>query len=43
MTELTYSIGLRKSSYVNDFLSELSSLNGGNKITLIAGYNSTDL
>ncbi|MBL8061962.1 MAG: hypothetical protein JNK32_03010 [Anaerolineales bacterium] len=43
MTELTYSIGLRKSSHVNDFLSELRSLNGGNKITLIAGYNSTDL
>jgi uncharacterized membrane protein YhiD involved in acid resistance len=43
MTELTYSIGLRKSNRVNDFLSELRSLNGGNKITLIAGYNSTDL
>jgi len=43
MTELTYSIGLRKSNRVNDFLSELRGLNGGNKITLIAGYNSTDL
>lgn len=43
MTELTYSVGLRKSNYVNDFLSELRGLNGGNKITLIAGYNSTDL
>lgn len=43
MTELTYSIGLRKSNRVNDFLAELRSLNGGNKITLIAGYNSTDL
>ncbi len=43
MTELTYSIGLRKSSYVNDFLSDLRSLNGNNKINLIAGYNSTDL
>lgn len=43
MTELTYSVGLRKSSYINDFLSELRNLNGGNKITLIAGYNSTDL
>lgn len=43
MTELTYSIGLRKSSFVNDFLAELRSLNGGNKVTLIAGYNSTDL
>lgn len=43
MTELTYSIGLRKSNRVNDFLSELRDLNGGNKITLIAGYNSTDL
>lgn len=43
LTELTYSIGLRKSSFVNDFLAELRSLNGGNKVTLIAGYNSTDL
>ncbi|HNJ14353.1 MAG TPA: DUF4956 domain-containing protein [Anaerolineales bacterium] len=43
MTELTYSVGLRKSNHVNDFLSELRGLNGGNKITLIAGYNSTDL
>lgn len=43
MTELTYSIGLRKSNRVNDFLAELRELNGGNKITLIAGYNSTDL
>ncbi len=43
MTELTYSVGLRKSSYINDFLSELRNLNGGNKITLIAGYNSADL
>lgn len=43
MTELTYSIGLRKPNRVNDFLSDLRELNGGNKITLIAGYNSTDL
>ncbi|MFZ5909375.1 MAG: DUF4956 domain-containing protein [Chloroflexota bacterium] len=43
LTELTYSIGLKKSNRVQDFLSEIRSLNGNHKITLIAGYNSTDL
>lgn len=43
MTELTYSIGLKRSNRVQEFLSELRNLNGNNKITLIAGYNSTDL
>lgn len=43
MTELTYSIGLKRSNRVQEFLSELRTLNGNNKITLIAGYNSTDL
>jgi len=43
LTELTYSIGMKKSSQINDFLTEIKNLNGNNKVTLIAGYNSTDL
>ena len=43
LTELTYSIGTKKSSQINDFLTEIKNLNGNNKVTLIAGYNSTDL
>jgi uncharacterized membrane protein YhiD involved in acid resistance len=43
LTELTYSIGMKKSSQVQDFLAEINNLNGNNKITLIAGYNTTDL
>ncbi|MEW6402251.1 MAG: DUF4956 domain-containing protein [Chloroflexota bacterium] len=43
ITELVYSIGLKKSTQVQDFLSEIKKLNGSNKVTLIAGYNGTDL
>jgi hypothetical protein len=43
LTELTYSIGLKKSDRMQEFLSEVRNLNGNNKVTLIAGYNSTDL
>ena len=43
LTELTYSIGMKKSNQIQDFLSEVKNLNGNNKVTLIAGYNSTDL
>jgi uncharacterized membrane protein YhiD involved in acid resistance len=43
MTELIYSVGMRKSALMQDFLAEIKKLNGGNKITLIAGYNGTDL
>jgi len=43
MTELTYSVGLKKASQVQEFLKEIGSLNGNNKVTLIAGYNGTDL
>lgn len=43
MTELIYSIGLKKSAQVQDFIAEIKNLNGGNKVTLIAGYNGTDL
>ena len=43
MTELTYSISLKKSSQVQEFLKEMGDLNSHNKITLIAGYNGADL
>jgi uncharacterized membrane protein YhiD involved in acid resistance len=43
MTELTYSIGMKKSSQIEEFLGEIASLNGNNKVTLIAGYSTTDL
>jgi uncharacterized membrane protein YhiD involved in acid resistance len=43
LTELTYSVGLKKSGQVQDFLTELGKLNGNNKVTLVAGYNGTDL
>jgi uncharacterized membrane protein YhiD involved in acid resistance len=43
LTELIYSIGMKKSNQVQDFLAEIRRLNGDNKVTLIAGYNGTDL
>jgi archaellum biogenesis ATPase FlaH len=43
LTELTYSIGMKKSSQIQEFLADIKNLNGNNKVTLIAGYNSTDL
>jgi len=43
LTELTYSIGMKKSNQIQEFLSEIRKLNDNNKVTLIAGYNSTDL
>jgi uncharacterized membrane protein YhiD involved in acid resistance len=43
VSELTYSIGMKKSSQVEEFLDEIKHLNGNNKVTLIAGYNGTDL
>lgn len=43
LTELVYSIGMKKSNQVQAFLSEIRRINGGNKVSLIAGYNGTDL
>ena len=43
LTELTYSVSMKKSDQVEAFLSEIKNLNGNNKVTLIAGYNGTDL
>jgi len=43
LTELTYSVGLKKSAAVQDLLAEIRSLNGNNGVTLVAGYSGTDL
>jgi uncharacterized membrane protein YhiD involved in acid resistance len=43
LTELIYSIGMKKSGHIQEFLTEIRNLNGDNKVTLIAGYNVTDL
>jgi uncharacterized membrane protein YhiD involved in acid resistance len=43
LTELTYSIGIKRPDQIHEFLDHVKSLNGGNKVTLIAGYNNTDL
>ena len=43
LTELTYSVGLKKQSKIQEFLTEIKHLNNNNRVTLIAGYNSTDL
>jgi uncharacterized membrane protein YhiD involved in acid resistance len=43
LTELTYSIGMKKPNQIHEFLTEIKNLNGNNKVTLIAGYSSTDL
>jgi len=43
LTELTYSVSLKKQNTIQEFLSEIKRLNGNNHVTLIAGYNSTDL
>jgi len=43
LTELTYSIGMKKSNQIQAFIAEIKESNGGNMVSLIAGYNSTDL
>jgi hypothetical protein len=43
LNELTYSIGMKKSSQIQEFLDEIKSLNAGNKLMLLAGYNGSDL
>jgi uncharacterized membrane protein YhiD involved in acid resistance len=43
LTELTYSVGLKKSAEVQELLADIGNLNGNNKVTLVAGYNGTDL
>jgi uncharacterized membrane protein YhiD involved in acid resistance len=43
LTELTYSVGLKRQEKIQEFLAEIKRLNGNNRVTLIAGYHSTDL
>jgi uncharacterized membrane protein YhiD involved in acid resistance len=43
LTELIYSIGLKRSANTQAFLTEVKRLNGNNRVTLITGYNNTDL
>ncbi len=43
LTELTYSVSLKKQNRMQEFLTDIKRLNGNNRVTLIAGYNSTDL
>ena len=43
LTELTYTIGLKRSNLIQEFISDIKKLNSNNKVTLIAGYNNTDL
>jgi len=43
LTELTYSVGLKKPGKIQELLAEIKKLNSNNRVTLIAGYNSTDL
>ncbi|MHC1781250.1 MAG: DUF4956 domain-containing protein [Anaerolineaceae bacterium] len=43
LTELSYSVSLKSESRMQEFLAEIKRLNGNNNVTLITGYNSTDL
>jgi uncharacterized membrane protein YhiD involved in acid resistance len=43
LTELVYSIGMKKTDQAQEFIAEIRKLNEDNKVTLIAGYNGTDL
>ncbi len=43
LTELIYSVDLKKSTKSNEFLNEIKKLNDNNKVTLVTGYNTTDL
>jgi uncharacterized membrane protein YhiD involved in acid resistance len=43
LTELIYSISPKKGANTRSFLADIKKLNGNNKVTLITGYNQTDL
>ncbi len=43
LTELTYSIGLKKPNTESRFLAAIKKLNNNNKVTLVTGYNGSDL
>ncbi len=43
LTELIYSVDLKKRANTRDFLADVKKLNDNHKVTLITGYNTTDL
>ncbi len=43
LTELIYSVSLKKRAKLQEFLSTIKQLNGNHKVTLITGYNNIDL
>ena len=43
LSELTYSVSMKKRDQNYEFISEIKKIIGNNKVTLIAGYNGTDL
>ena len=43
LTELVYSISPKRGTNTKAFLTDIKKLNGNNKVTLITGYNQTDL
>jgi uncharacterized membrane protein YhiD involved in acid resistance len=43
LTELVYSVDLKSTTKLQEFLSDVKKLNGNNKVTLITGYNTSDL
>jgi uncharacterized membrane protein YhiD involved in acid resistance len=43
VTELTYSIGLKKQNQIREFLAEIRALSDDGRGSLITGYNATDL
>ncbi len=43
LTELSYSVALKHENKMQEFLAEIRRLNGNNNVTLITGYNNTDL
>jgi hypothetical protein len=43
LSELTYSVSMKKKDQNYEFISEIKKIIGNNNVTLIAGYNGTDL
>jgi len=43
LSELTYSVNMKRMDQNHAFISEIKQLIGNTKVTLIAGYNGTDL
>lgn len=43
LTELIYSVDLKKGTETNEFLNAIKKLNDNHKVTLVTGYNTTDL